>query len=188
MNTDPPDKKLSKEDQALWDSFTEDMQEKDKTEAAENFESLLEEHSVEDKESEPERQKTVISAPPRQKQPEGLPQLDRRTEEKLRKGKMPLEGRIDLHGLTRDQAHEALISFIESSARQGKRCVLVITGKGKSKSTSDDWLSSGEGVLKQRTPQWLSSSPLNQYVLKSVPAQPKDGGAGALYVYLKRQR
>ena len=107
--------------------------------------------------------------------------LDKRTGQKLVRGKLPLEGRLDLHGLTQDQAHSRLTRFIATSAEAGKRCVLVITGKGL-KPTGET------GVLRQAVPRWLNSSDLRPLVLAIRYAQAKDGGEGALYVLLKRGR
>lgn len=110
-----------------------------------------------------------------------LSDLDKRTGQKLVRGKLPLEGRIDLHGMTQDQAHRHLARFIETSAEVGKRCVLVITGKGAK--------AGGEvGVLRAAVPRWLNGADLRPLVLAIRYAQAKDGGEGALYVLLKRRR
>ncbi len=116
--------------------------------------------------------------------------LDRRTLTKLKSGKMDIEGRIDLHGKTQDQAYHALKGFLTSAFAQQKRCVLVITGKGGRHKQEDVFSSipQGQGVLKTRLPDWLSTSPLNDIVLRHEPAQAKHGGGGAFYIYLKRQR
>lgn len=110
-----------------------------------------------------------------------LVDLDKRTGQKLVRGKLPLEGRLDLHGMTQDQAHGKLTRFIATSAEAGKRCVLVITGKGL-KPTGET------GVLRKAVPRWLNSSELRPLVLAIRYAQSKDGGEGALYVLLKRRR
>lgn len=114
-------------------------------------------------------------------------ETDKRTAERLRRGQMKIEARLDLHGLNRHQAREALESFISKSVRAGKRCILVITGKGKSNAGVDhaDWEGLEPGVLKNSVPEWLSE--LSE-VLKTAPAKPKDGGSGALYVLLRRQK
>lgn len=128
------------------------------------------------------------AVPERKKSSAQAPQLDRRTEEKLRKGQMEIEGRLDLHGYTQERAHEALLKFIATSQRQGMRCVLVITGKGKSHMHEDqDWVFN-DSVLRQRVPEWVSSAPLASIVLKIYPAQIKHGGEGAYYIYLRRDR
>ncbi len=191
---DSPDKKLSKEDRKVWESFTQGMRKERDAELLpeENFENLLNEGGdkkfIDDGFDKGQKPVPVLKSSGKEKNIADTFQLDRRTEEKLRKGKIPLEGRLDLHGMRQDEAYEALNNFIEEAIKNKKRCVLVITGKGKSKSTSADWLTPAQGVLKMRAPEWLSSPSLARYVLKFYPAVPAHGGSGALYVYLKRQR
>ncbi len=122
----------------------------------------------------------VAPAPLPPLQSGSVPGVDRRTSERLRKGRMAIEGRIDLHGMTQAAAHSALSGFILQSHRQRRRVVLVITGKGN--------IGRGGGVLRAEVPNWLNQEPVREKVLAFFPAQPKDGGAGALYVLLKRQR
>lgn len=112
-------------------------------------------------------------------------QLDARTEARLKRGQMPVEARLDLHGCTQDQAHHQLNEFVLSAHARGKRCVLVITGKGSSRSDREE---QAVGVLRQKLPLWISMSPLRGIVLKAYPAVQRDGGTGAWYLYLKRQR
>jgi DNA-nicking Smr family endonuclease len=90
---------------------------------------------------------------------------------------LPIDGRIDLHGLTQDEAHRALTAFIGRMRRSGARCVLVITGRG---------LRTG-GVLRQAVPQWLDAPGLRDMVLAFGPARIEHGGEGALYVLLRRR-
>jgi DNA-nicking Smr family endonuclease len=108
-------------------------------------------------------------------------QIDKRTEKRVRKGEMPIDGTLDLHGLRLENAHNKLRQFILSSYQQRKRCLLVVTGKGK---RSED----GIGVIKASFPVWLSAPDLSDKVLQFYPAQPKHGGEGAFYVFLRRQR
>ena len=107
-----------------------------------------------------------------------MPGLDRRTAQRMTRGALSIEARVDLHGLTRDQAQGRLFSFINQSYEHGRRTVLVITGKGQG----------GTGVLKSEVPRWLNLPTLRQKILGFSHAQPKDGGDGALYVLIKRQR
>jgi DNA-nicking Smr family endonuclease len=93
-------------------------------------------------------------------------------------GREAIGGRIDLHGLGQDAARAALISFIADSAARGLRGVLVITGKG----------TLGDGVLRRRTPEWLAEPPLRPLIAGISEAHRRHGGAGALYVALKRPR
>lgn len=115
-------------------------------------------------------------------------ELDRRTLEKLKKGKLAIEASLDLHGLTKIQAYTALQEFIIKSFLQGRRCVLIITGKGKPRLSTEQIFDREEGVLKQNVPLWLQENNLNSIVLNWQNAKPKDGGTGALYVYLKRKK
>lgn len=108
------------------------------------------------------------------------PGLDRATEAKFRAGKMTIAARLDLHGMTQREAHGELLVFLESAARNGRRCILVITGKGPG--------SPAQGILKRAVPRWIASSPVASQVLATATAQPKHGGDGALYVLLRRKR
>jgi DNA-nicking Smr family endonuclease len=114
-------------------------------------------------------------------------QMDQKAFGKLKRGKLKPEGRIDLHGMTLDRAHPALTKFIMSSHRQGKRLVLVITGKGKMRDEGGP-IPVRHGVLRHQVPQWLSMAPLAGLILQVSQAHPSHGGGGAYYVYLRRQR
>jgi DNA-nicking Smr family endonuclease len=98
----------------------------------------------------------------------------------LKHGDYAFRLHLDLHGLHRDDAHHALGEFIAEARRHNERCVLVITGRGKS---SPDGIS----VLKETLPRWLSRAPLRAHVLAFCTAQPIHGGPGAFYVLLRRQ-
>lgn len=94
-----------------------------------------------------------------------------------------IQARIDLHGLTEEQAHQKLLKFILTCHHQGLRSVLVITGKGLTQET--EWWQS-TGVLKKNVPRWLNEPPLKAIISAQATAHPRDGGSGALYVLLKR--
>ena len=104
--------------------------------------------------------------------------LDRRSAERLRRGKIAIDGRLDLHGMTQAAAAERLAEFIAGAQSAGKRCVLVITGKGLA----------GGGILREQVPRWLNQPPNRGRVLAFDYAQAQHGGMGALYVLVKRQR
>jgi DNA-nicking Smr family endonuclease len=106
--------------------------------------------------------------------------LDEPTLEKLARGKLPIEGRVDLHGMTQDEAYSLLYSFLHRAHAGGVRYVLVITGKGSS--------SGGDGVLKRAVPAWLSTPAFRPLVSSHDHAARHHGGAGALYVRLRRTR
>ncbi|NOX74577.1 MAG: DNA mismatch repair protein MutS [Alphaproteobacteria bacterium] len=116
------------------------------------------------------------------------PNMDKRNFERLKKGKLQVDGRIDLHGMTLAEAHPALNGFVRDAHADGKRLLLVITGKGGTVRPDIGGMPSRRGVLKSQVPQWLSMAPLSPLVLQVTQATQKHGGAGALYVYLRRQR
>lgn len=115
--------------------------------------------------------------------------IDRRQADRFRQGRLEIDGKIDLHGRTQAEAHDALHAFIHRAYRAGKRCLLVITGKGGVKLTG---AGGGEertrGILRQAVPRWLNEPDLRRYILAFDHARPQDGGEGALYVLLKRDR
>ena len=106
--------------------------------------------------------------------------IDKRQAERFRRGKTPIEGKIDLHGRTQQEAHDDLHHFLARAHASGKRMVLVITGKGITGSKS--------GVLKENVPRWLNEPTLRRHVLAFDYAEPQHGGEGALYVLLKRKK
>ncbi len=114
-------------------------------------------------------------------------QMDKRKFQRLTRGKLDPEARIDLHGMTLAQAHGVLNGFILRAQAQGLRLVLVITGKGKT--VGDDGpIPRRQGALKHDVPQWLRMAPLNGIVLEIREAHARHGGSGAYYVYLRRPR
>jgi DNA-nicking Smr family endonuclease len=106
--------------------------------------------------------------------------IDRRQAERFRKGKLPIEGKIDLHGRTQQDAHDDLLAFLKRAHASGKRTVLVVTGKGMTGSKI--------GILRQAVPRWLNEPAFRSLVLAFDYAEPQHGGEGALYVLLKRER
>lgn len=110
--------------------------------------------------------------------PGAMPGIDKRQGERFRRGQLPIEGKIDLHGRTQNEAHDALLHFIERAHKAGKRNLLVITGKGMTQSKS--------GILKAIVPRWLNEPIFRRLVLAISQARQEHGGEGALYVLLKR--
>ena len=105
--------------------------------------------------------------------------IDRANAERLKRGLHRIEARLDLHGMTQAEAHGALSAFIAASRTAGRRCVLVITGRGLGQS--------GPGVLKGSVPRWLEEPELRRHILAIAPAQPQHGGPGASYLLLRRR-
>jgi len=107
--------------------------------------------------------------------------IDKRTLDRLKKGKMQIDRTLDMHGMTQETAHNALRRALMAAHKDGLRLVLVVTGKGQR--------SSGEGgILRRRLKEWCELSPLSDIVLQIHNARPKHGGGGAFYVYLRRKR
>lgn len=124
----------------------------------------------------------VVSKAPGGLQHGDTPGVDKRTAARFKRGLMPIEATLDLHGHTRDSAQSALTAFLQAHQGAGRRCVLVITGKGLK---GEDW---SPGVIREAVPGWLNTPPLRSIVLSFAYAQPQHGGSGALYVLLKRNR
>ena len=113
--------------------------------------------------------------------------MDRKAYARLMRGKLRPEGKIDLHGMTLERAHPVLTSFILSAQSQGKRLVLVVTGKGKQRDDGGP-IPVRIGVLRHQVPQWLNNPPLSLAILQVTQAHVRHGGGGAYYVYLKKAR
>lgn len=111
------------------------------------------------------------------------------TQDRLRRGLMEPEARIDLHGMTQGAAHRALFTWLAAAHARGLRLVLVVTGKGNPKNDENaPWMVSKHGVLKQMVPRWLNEPELAAFIASVQPAHVRHGGGGALYVYLRKAR
>jgi DNA-nicking Smr family endonuclease len=168
---------LAHEDVSLWDSFAQDIKPL------------------------PSRQKNIVKTKKGTFKPVTSPRLpimsdhliepsrhlqnsakiDNNKRRDLVRSKIEIEARLDLHGLTQEQAHSKLKSFIFNCYQHRKRFVLVITGKGK----SEDGYG---GILKRIVPYWLQAYDLAPYVIGFEPAHSHHGGSGALYMWIRKQR
>lgn len=104
--------------------------------------------------------------------------FDRRILKKLRRGEFSIQGHIDLHGMRREEARLAVAAFVERSCTDGKRCVLIVHGRGLG---SKDNIP----VLKEKLTAWLTRGSMGKRVLAFASAKPWDGGTGAVYVLLR---
>lgn len=104
--------------------------------------------------------------------------IDRPTRAKLAKGRVPIEGKVDLHGLTQTEAHALLLSFLHRAYADGRRHVLVVTGKGSSLGS--------DGVLRRAVPAWLATPVFRALVGGHETAARHHGGDGAIYVRLRK--
>jgi DNA-nicking Smr family endonuclease len=136
------------------------------------------------------------SAPPKPapKTPKPVPaargeKLDRQTARQLEKGRLPVEARLDLHGMRQRDAHAALRRFLKSAQGKGYRHVLIITGKGAAPDKTKPFYEEDErGVLRQAVPHWLAAPDLAPVIVSYSEAPRRLGGEGALYVRLRRRK
>jgi len=106
--------------------------------------------------------------------------LDRRSQQRLSRGLWPIAAELDLHGMRRHEARDALQAFLAASQGADRRCVRIVTGRGRTGGEES-------GVLRDLVPRWLNEAPNRQRVLAFDVTQPRHGGAGAFYVLLKRR-
>jgi len=136
----------------------------------------------------PRPARAAAATPPPARQPPALSPIDRRTASRLTRGTVSIDARIDLHGMTQAAAHGRLIRFLAEAQASGARMALVVTGKGRPRD-DDPLLSGGErGVLRRVVPMWLASAEMRPFVVGFGEAGPAHGGAGALYVRIRRAR
>jgi DNA-nicking Smr family endonuclease len=100
---------------------------------------------------------------------------------KLRRGDFVRQGHVDLHGMTADEAQPMVERFLVDAVKAGWRCVLIVHGKGLNSKDQTP-------VLKEKLKSWLARGRAATLVLAFTSARPHDGGAGALYVLLRRDR
>jgi DNA-nicking Smr family endonuclease len=109
--------------------------------------------------------------------------VDRRALADLKTGRRAPEARLDLHGMTLDEAYSALTGFLAACEARNLRLVHVITGKG-----SGSGVSRQRGELRRQVPLWLRTPPMSLWVREAMPSHTRHGGDGALYVWMRRRR
>ena len=183
---DPPRRKraLSEEERALWESVVRQAKPlRNKPRIADSHTSLKAEAQTAAKAmAHPKSAIPVAAPPPKKPVVPPLAPIGRRERSQLSKGKKEIEARLDLHGMTQARAHRALSGFLHRSHGDGLTFVLVITGKGKIGAESE------RGVLRRQVPQWLSQPEFRTLVVGFEEAHIGHGGAGALYVRIRRSR
>ncbi|MGE0626219.1 MAG: Smr/MutS family protein [Hyphomicrobiaceae bacterium] len=199
---------LSEEDAALWRHVTRDVRRTVSKTRVAPVDMRNDATSGGDAAARPQRTRTpdpveARPAPPaKPSRPEGKraarevqdePQmvvLERRKARRIARGGIEIEARLDLHGMTQDEAHGALSQFLHRAAADGLKTVLIITGKGapQGRSTRDgDNFGRDRGVLRRNVPRWLGSPQLRGLVISYAAAHARHGGEGALYVTLRRR-
>ena len=115
--------------------------------------------------------------------PPPLAPIGRREKAQISKGRKEIDARLDLHGMTQTRAHRALLNFLVHASEDGMTLVLVITGKGRTVGPDSE-----RGVLRRQVPEWLSLPEFRSLVVGFEEAHIGHGGAGALYVRVRRAR
>lgn len=126
----------------------------------------------------------VVAPPavPRPVQRQEPAPLGRKARRRLARGAEAIDGRLDLHGLTQAQAHDALLGFLRAARGRGAKVVLVITGKGGGDAHE------GRGVLKRQVPMWMRLPEFRELIVGFEDAAIAHGGSGAMYVRVRRTR
>jgi DNA-nicking Smr family endonuclease len=178
---------LSDDERALWDTVTRAVKPLRRRKAKIKEAAGIEEPAAA-MPAKPARKTAAMTSPPApapRPAPPPLAPLGRRMRQKLGRGRESIDDRIDLHGMTQADAHAALGHFLRRAQHGGARVVLVITGKGVRDGAD---ASSERGVLKRQVPHWLESAELRPLVVGFESAGIGHGGAGALYVRVRRGR
>lgn len=192
-------RKLTPEDKALWSHVVRDVTPLDPARAADLAVAAATAPELEAKPARrPVRAAKAAEPLPPPPAPPPLAPIEKRLRQRLSRGQMKAEARLDLHGLTQDAAHHRLVGFLRRAQADGLRLVIVITGKGASKQAVafDDpaWGDGGRrpdphggrGVLRRVVPLWLTMPELRTLVIGFEEAAVGHGGAGALYVRIRR--
>lgn len=118
-----------------------------------------------------------VTPQPNYQKPQMPKTLEPSGDKRVRRGRIQIDRRIDLHDMTRDQARPALFNLIRSAYAKDERCLLVITGKGLRLN----------GILRQNFPNWINSPDVRPMIASYAQAHIRHGGTGAWYVFLKRK-
>jgi len=184
---DPPRRKrsLSEEERALWDSVAKQikpLRKKMRVAASPVAPPTMQAHVAPGALAHPKPSVAFAAPLPKKPMVPPLAPLGRRERAQLSKGKKEIEARLDLHGMTQERAHRMLSGFLHRAHGEGMTFVLVITGKGKIGADAE------RGVLRRQVPQWLSQPEFRSIVVGFDEAHIGHGGAGALYVRIRRSR
>lgn len=107
--------------------------------------------------------------------------LDRKILEKLKAGQFSVESHLDLHGYNALQARDAAYDYLRVQYQLGRRCVLLIPGRGRNSP-------GGQALIREELPLWMTRDPLRRVILAFCTALPQHGGAGAVYVLLRKRK
>lgn len=179
---------MTGEDKALWDEIAKSIKPLPgrRTKTGREPEAL----SVEEQTSkgmEKRNRPLAVAAPVKRREPKAPPlaPMDRRLKQKISRGSTEIDAKLDLHGYTQAEAKSRLLRFLETAQAREHALVIVITGKGKR--GGDSWSNEG-GVLKRQVPLWLALPEFRSLVIGFEEAGVRHGGAGALYIRVRRRR
>jgi DNA-nicking Smr family endonuclease len=182
---DPPRKRtLSEEERALWEEVARQAKPLRKKHFPATPSALVqaEARTATKAAARPKLTAVAKSSPPMKPAVPPLAPIGRRERLQLSRGRKEIEARLDLHGMTQLRAHRALSAFLHRAHSEGLSFVLIITGKGKIGAESE------RGVLRRQVPQWLSQPEFRGLIVGFEEAHVGHGGAGALYVRIRRSR
>ncbi|BCJ89325.1 hypothetical protein IZ6_00600 [Terrihabitans soli] len=168
-------RELSPEERTLWEKVAETISPLPGRKKLKRAEAPAVEAPVKKAKAPPAAKpaRPAIAAPPPKPKAPPLAPLEPKLARNLKRGGA-VDARFDLHGYRQDEAHSKLLWFLKSQRTRGARVVLVITGKS--------------GVLNRMVPMWLAEPDLRETVIGFSQASSAHGGAGALYVRLRRER
>jgi DNA-nicking Smr family endonuclease len=177
---------LTEEERALWESVAKQvkpLRKKPRAAKPHSTEIQTEAPAAVKPAAAPKPRVSVETVSPPKPVAPPLAPLGRRERSKLSRGRMEIDARLDLHGMTQTRAHRALFGFLQRAHHEGLTFVLVITGKGKMGVAESE-----RGVLRRQVPQWLSLPEFRSLVVGFEEAHIGHGGEGALYVRIRRSR
>ena len=174
---------LSEEDRALWETVAKQVKPlRKKPRPGKPHPPMSPPEPAIAKPSPPRPVAPIPAAKPARAPIPPLAPLGRRERARLSRGRSEIDARLDLHGMTQHRAHQALHLFLQRAHHEGLTFVLVITGKGAVGSDTE------RGVLRRQVPQWLSLPEFRSLIVGFEEAHLGHGGAGALYVRIRRAR
>jgi DNA-nicking Smr family endonuclease len=176
-------RRLSDEERVLWKGVTRSIMPLRKSLALEPDEPATT-PSLPKPRVKPAPAVLALVVPSKRVAPPPLTPLTRRHKKRIARGNHTIDGRLDLHGMTQAEAHDALFRFLRAKQARGAKVVLVITGKGVR--GNDD--GGGRGVLKRMVPMWLGMPDFRGLIVGFESAAIGHGGEGALYVSLRKGR
>lgn len=183
MSDDRRERRLREDEHELWRGVAQSVKPLCKTRVTQSATRDAQLAAAKPKPVVTERMFPAVTAhvAPKKETP-ALTTLDRRTRQKLARGREAIDARLDLHGLTQAEAYNALLRFLHRVQHDGAKFVIVVTGKGARGAMGE------RGVLRRQVPQWLGLPEFRTLVVGFEAAHIGHGGEGALYVRVRRGR